>query len=230
MNALYSLVDGSSDNTKFEDDCRAIVGTQSYLLFTLDKLIYKLVKQVIQIPKTCYLVVFSLNKSNLFCCLCLIISFKYWPLRKWTTSFFSYMHMKALENQSDSWMSYITKMLVFYFMMRTYTALNAYVQFYYFSVLFSPFMIICKIHLVIHFWLLLQSSSPTRLSIQLMEKGHEKPEVAAVSLDPTFSAYLHNEFLSVVPDKKEKAGIFLKRYAVTVFKLALLLRVLDGFH
>lgn len=46
MNALYSLLDGSSDNAKFEDDCRAIIGTQSYVLFTLDKLIYKLVKQV----------------------------------------------------------------------------------------------------------------------------------------------------------------------------------------
>ncbi|CAI9092801.1 OLC1v1028134C1 [Oldenlandia corymbosa var. corymbosa] len=46
MNALYSLLDGSSDNAKFEDDCRAIIGTQSYLLFTLDKLIYKLVKQL----------------------------------------------------------------------------------------------------------------------------------------------------------------------------------------
>ncbi|GAU46092.1 hypothetical protein TSUD_135240 [Trifolium subterraneum] len=40
-----SLLDGSSDNSKFEDDCRAIIGTQSYVLFTLDKLIYKLVKQ-----------------------------------------------------------------------------------------------------------------------------------------------------------------------------------------
>jgi len=47
MNSLYSLLDGSSDNSKFEDDCRAIIGTQSYVLFTLDKLIYKLVKQVI---------------------------------------------------------------------------------------------------------------------------------------------------------------------------------------
>ncbi|XP_071927968.1 paired amphipathic helix protein Sin3-like 3 [Coffea arabica] len=46
MNALYSLLDGSADNAKFEDDCRAIIGTQSYLLFTLDKLIYKLVKQL----------------------------------------------------------------------------------------------------------------------------------------------------------------------------------------
>lgn len=46
MNALYNLLDGSADNAKFEDDCRATIGTQSYLLFTLDKLIYKLVKQL----------------------------------------------------------------------------------------------------------------------------------------------------------------------------------------
>jgi paired amphipathic helix protein Sin3a len=46
MSALYSLLDGSADNAKFEDECRAIIGTQSYMLFTLDKLIFKLVKQV----------------------------------------------------------------------------------------------------------------------------------------------------------------------------------------
>ncbi|MCO5596002.1 hypothetical protein L7F22_050054 [Adiantum nelumboides] len=46
MQVLFSLLDGSADNTKFEDDCRAIIGTQSYVLFTLDKLIYKLVKQL----------------------------------------------------------------------------------------------------------------------------------------------------------------------------------------
>lgn len=46
MSALYSLLDGSADNAKFEDECRAIIGNQSYVLFTLDKLIYKLVKQV----------------------------------------------------------------------------------------------------------------------------------------------------------------------------------------
>ncbi|XP_072983641.1 paired amphipathic helix protein Sin3-like 3 isoform X1 [Typha latifolia] len=46
MSALYNLLDGSADNTKFEDDCRAIIGTQSYILFTLDKLIFKLVKQL----------------------------------------------------------------------------------------------------------------------------------------------------------------------------------------
>lgn len=53
MSALFSLLDGSSDNTKFEDDCRSLIGNQSYVLFTLDKLIYKLVKQVIFI-KPCY--------------------------------------------------------------------------------------------------------------------------------------------------------------------------------
>ncbi|CAL2231520.1 unnamed protein product [Prunus armeniaca] len=57
----------------------------------------------------------------------------------------------------------------------------------------------------------LNSSLPTRVSIQLMDFGHDKPEMTAVSMDPNFSAYLHNEFLSVLPDKKEKSGIFLKR-------------------
>ncbi|XP_073018973.1 paired amphipathic helix protein Sin3-like 2 isoform X2 [Primulina eburnea] len=46
MDALFSLLGGSSDNTKFEDDCRSLIGNQSYVLFTLDKLIYKLVKQL----------------------------------------------------------------------------------------------------------------------------------------------------------------------------------------
>ncbi|GER35778.1 paired amphipathic helix protein Sin3-like 1 [Striga asiatica] len=46
MGALFSLLDRSSDNTKFEDDCRSLIGNQSYVLFTLDKLIYKLVKQL----------------------------------------------------------------------------------------------------------------------------------------------------------------------------------------
>jgi paired amphipathic helix protein Sin3a len=45
-----------------------------------------------------------------------------------------------------------------------------------------------------------------------MDYGHDKPEVTAVSMDPNFSAYLHIDFLSVVPEKKEKSGIFLKRY------------------
>lgn len=46
MTALYNLLDGSVDNAKFEDECRAIIGNQSYVLFTLDKLLYRLCKQV----------------------------------------------------------------------------------------------------------------------------------------------------------------------------------------
>ncbi|KAJ6898139.1 hypothetical protein NC652_024846 [Populus alba x Populus x berolinensis] len=41
--------------------------------------------------------------------------------------------------------------------------------------------------------------------------GHDKPEVTAVSMDPNFASYLLNDFLPVVPDKKEKPGIFMKR-------------------
>ncbi|CAF2133669.1 paired amphipathic helix protein Sin3-like 5 [Brassica napus] len=46
LDALYNLLDGSSDNTKFEDECRAIIGAQSYVLFTLDKLVQKFVKHL----------------------------------------------------------------------------------------------------------------------------------------------------------------------------------------
>ncbi|EFJ30442.1 hypothetical protein SELMODRAFT_440352 [Selaginella moellendorffii] len=46
VRVLYDLLDGTADNAKFEDECRSIIGTQSYVLFTLDKLIYKLVKQL----------------------------------------------------------------------------------------------------------------------------------------------------------------------------------------
>lgn len=49
MDALYNLLDGSSDNSKFEDECRAIFGAQSYVLFTLDKLVQKFVKHVSKI-------------------------------------------------------------------------------------------------------------------------------------------------------------------------------------
>lgn len=59
---------------------------------------------------------------------------------------------------------------------------------------------------------LLQTSTPTHLSIQLMDCGHDKPEVAAVSMDPNFASYLHDDILSFDSDKKEKSGIFLRRY------------------
>ncbi|KAI4321360.1 hypothetical protein MLD38_034752 [Melastoma candidum] len=46
LSSLYNLLDGTIDNAKFEDECRSIIGNQSYMLFTLDKLIYKLLKQL----------------------------------------------------------------------------------------------------------------------------------------------------------------------------------------
>ena len=45
-----------------------------------------------------------------------------------------------------------------------------------------------------------------------MDFGHDKPEVIAVSMNPNFAAYSHNDFLTIVPDKKAKPGIFLERF------------------
>ncbi|ESW29526.1 hypothetical protein PHAVU_002G077800 [Phaseolus vulgaris] len=151
MNALYSLLDGSSDNTKFEDDCRAIVGIQSYVLFTLDKLIYKLVKQLQAVAAD------EMDSK-------LLQLYAYEKSRKPEKFVDIVYHENARVLLHDE---------------------NIY------RVEFSP--------------------GPTKLSVQLMDSGHDKPEVTAVSMDPNFSTYLLNDFLSVVPDKKEKSGIFLKR-------------------
>jgi hypothetical protein len=45
-----------------------------------------------------------------------------------------------------------------------------------------------------------------------MEYGHEKPEVTAVSIDPNFSSYLYNEYLSSISNTKLYDDIFLGRY------------------
>ncbi|XP_058115500.1 paired amphipathic helix protein Sin3-like 4 isoform X2 [Magnolia sinica] len=151
LSALYSLLDGSADNTKYEDDCRAIIGTQSYVLFTLDKLIYKLVKQL--------QAVVSDEMDNK-----LLQLYAYEKSRRPGRFVDLVYHENARVLLHDE----------------------------------NTYRFEC-------------SSSPTRLSIQLMEYGHEKPEVTAVSMDANFAAYLHNEFLSVVPDRKEMHGVFLGR-------------------
>lgn len=46
LTLLFNLLNGSTDQSQFEDDCRLLLGANSYLLFTLDKLVYKLIKQV----------------------------------------------------------------------------------------------------------------------------------------------------------------------------------------
>lgn len=47
LTALYGIIDGSLDNSKFEDECRLLMGTGSYLLFTMDKLVSSCVKQLV---------------------------------------------------------------------------------------------------------------------------------------------------------------------------------------
>ncbi|GAB4831786.1 hypothetical protein Ancab_005798 [Ancistrocladus abbreviatus] len=151
MTSLYNLLDGSSDNAKFEDDCRAIIGNQSYVLFTLDKLIYKLVKQL----------------------------------------------QTVIADEMDN------KLLQLYEYEKSRNP-GKFVD----SVYHENARVLLHEENIYRFEC---SSSPARLSIQLMDGGNEKPEVVAVSMEPNFSAYLHNDFLSVVSSRKEPHGIMLQR-------------------
>uniref|UniRef100_A0ACD6AMR1 Uncharacterized protein n=1 Tax=Avena sativa TaxID=4498 RepID=A0ACD6AMR1_AVESA len=151
LNALYNLLDGSSDNTKFEDDCRAIIGTQSYVLFTLDKLIYKVVKQLQAIATD--------EMDNK-----LLQLYLYEKSRSPGRFFDLVYHENARVLLHDE----------------------------------SMYRFEC-------------CSDPTRLSVQLIEYGHEKPEVTAVSIDPNFSSYLFSDFLSSLSDTMLSDGIFLGR-------------------
>ncbi|GLT33331.1 hypothetical protein SLA2020_079300 [Shorea laevis] len=151
ITALYSLLDGSVDNAKFEDECRAIIGNHSYVLFTLDKLIYKLVKQLQTVATD--------EMDNK-----LLQLYEYEKSRKSGKIIDSvyYENARVLLHEENI------------------------------------YRLEC-------------SSSPSHLSIQLMDNVIEKPEAFAVSMDPNFSAYLHHDFLSVFAGKKEPHGITLKR-------------------
>lgn len=46
LDSLKSLLDGSLETFKYEDRCRSLLGTNSYILFTMDKLIARLIKQI----------------------------------------------------------------------------------------------------------------------------------------------------------------------------------------
>lgn len=151
MNALYFLLDGSSDNSKFEDDCRAILGNQSYVLFTLDKLIYKLVKQLQAVATD--------EMDNK-----LLQLYEYEKLRK------SGKFVDSVYHENARVLLHEDNIYRFEF-----------------------------------------SSSPARLSIQLMDNGNEKPEMVAVSIEPNFAAYLFHDFLPVVSSRKEAQGIMLQR-------------------
>nr|XP_043616510.1 paired amphipathic helix protein Sin3-like 2 isoform X2 [Erigeron canadensis] len=150
MGSLYNLLDGVSDNAKFEDDCRDIIGNHSYVLFTLDKLICKLVKQLQSIVGD------EMDNRLL--------------------QLYEYERSRKPEKFVDS---------VYYE--------NA--------------------HVLLHdenIYRFQCSSGPSRLTIQLMDDGIEKPEVVAVSVDPHFAAYLHKDFLSVANAKKQ-SGIMMHR-------------------
>ncbi|XP_055805599.1 paired amphipathic helix protein Sin3-like 2 isoform X2 [Solanum dulcamara] len=149
IHALYSLLDGSAENAKFEDDCRSIIGNQSYVLFTLDKLIYKLVKQLQTVSSD------ELDGKLL--------------------QLYEYERSRKPEKYVDS---------VYYE----------------------------DVHALLHeenIYRFDSTSSPTRLSIQLMDDGSEKSEAVAVYVDPNFAGYLHNDYLSVEHGKKESSAVML---------------------
>ncbi|KAL0874369.1 hypothetical protein Bca101_024074 [Brassica carinata] len=142
MRALFSLLNGSAESSKFEDECRAIIGNQSYVLFTLEKLIYKLVKQL----------------------------------------------QAVVADDTD----------------------NKLLQLYEYEKSRKPGRVIDSVYyenarILLHeenIYRLECSSSPTRLSIQLMDDVIEKPEAYAVSMESTFASYLLKEFLSNSSGKK----------------------------
>lgn len=74
--------------------------------------------------------------------------------------------------------------------------------------------LIYQANLKLFFYLFLQTSVRSHLSIQLMDDGNEKKEVVAVSMDPNFVAHLNNEFLPI-PINKESDRIILQRYRCT---------------
>ncbi len=47
MKMAESLIEGNTDPSTYEDDCRSLLGTNSYRLFTLDKLVQKLVRHAL---------------------------------------------------------------------------------------------------------------------------------------------------------------------------------------
>lgn len=49
LSKLYALIDGSIDNPKYEDCCRSLMGSTSYFLFTMDKLVTLVLKQMQQL-------------------------------------------------------------------------------------------------------------------------------------------------------------------------------------
>ncbi|XP_039159223.1 paired amphipathic helix protein Sin3-like 2 isoform X2 [Eucalyptus grandis] len=169
MSVLYKLLDGTLENAKFEDACRDIIGNHSYILFTLDKLIYKLVKQLQTVA--------SEDMDNK-----LLQLYEYEKSRKQLIDAVYYENTRIFLHEEN-------------------------------------------------IYRLEFSSSPSRMSIQLMDSISEKPEVFAISIDPNFADYLYNDFLSVFPGKKKLHDTFLlrnKRKYVSPDESSALCMVMEG--
>eukprot|EP00621_Florenciella_sp_RCC1693_P008325 CAMPEP_0182551130 /NCGR_PEP_ID=MMETSP1323-20130603/43779_1 /TAXON_ID=236787 /ORGANISM="Florenciella parvula, Strain RCC1693" /LENGTH=96 /DNA_ID=CAMNT_0024762711 /DNA_START=8 /DNA_END=295 /DNA_ORIENTATION=+ len=46
LNLINSVVDGSTDQAKFEESCRLLLGTRAYMVLTIDRVITQTVKQL----------------------------------------------------------------------------------------------------------------------------------------------------------------------------------------
>ncbi|EYU28663.1 hypothetical protein MIMGU_mgv1a001499mg [Erythranthe guttata] len=156
--ALHSLLNGSSDSAKFEDECRAVVGAQSYILFTLDKLIHKLVKQLQTIAAE--------------------------EIDNKLIQLYEYERSRNPKTFSDAVYRLNARFLL--------PEDNLY------RIEYLP--------------------SPMSLTLQLMRNDLDKPEPAAVSVDPTFAAYLNDDLLSVQPERYQRPGVFLKRNKIKFSK------------
>eukprot|EP00850_Spirogloea_muscicola_P001162 SM000004S15032 [mRNA] locus=s4:928006:936864:+ [translate_table: standard] len=153
ISSLHKFLDGSTENAKFEDECRAIIGTQSYVLFTLDKLIYKLVKQL-QLLVVDEVAIKMLQLHA------------YEQSRKPAGSIVDLVyHANAATILHDE---------------------SAY--------------------------RLEHTSSPSRLSIQLMDVGPTKLDVPAVTMEPAFAKCV-NDFTHTESTPKEGRRIYLSRNA-----------------
>lgn len=49
LTALFSHIDGTMDSSNYEDECRQLMGTASYLLFTMEKLVHNTAKTLAQL-------------------------------------------------------------------------------------------------------------------------------------------------------------------------------------
>ncbi|XP_076924654.1 paired amphipathic helix protein Sin3-like 4 [Bidens hawaiensis] len=154
LDLLYSFLDGAIDSAKYEDECRAVLGTWSFPVFTLDKLIDKLTKLLLAITMD------EVNNK-------LLDLYAYESLRK--NGF-----VDELYNANASVIVNDSKI----------------------------FRFDCSSIPEMH--------RQTRLTIQIINFGYEKSEPPASLMDPSFSAYLNIQLLSVNPRKK-KHRIFLKR-------------------